>query len=87
MPSPFIAAVIGIAIVGWFATIAAIQQTKLTSARKRLLIIPAWLPWLMLALGAPIAQGVLPIVGALNIGGALTAGMLLPMIVSWLQGH
>lgn len=83
MPSPLLAGAIGIAVIGWFATITAIQNTSLGSFWKRLLILPAWLPWLTLALGATIVNGVMPLSGALNIGGAMTVGMLVSIVINW----
>jgi len=71
-----------IAIVGWFATIFAISRSSVSSKWKRILLIPSWIPWLGLALGAPILSGMIPLNDAVNIGGAMTTGMLVSIVVS-----
>lgn len=70
-----------IALIGWFGTIFAISRSKLSSSRKRILLIPSWIPWLALALGAPILSGIIPLSEAVNIGGAMTTGMLVSLVV------
>jgi hypothetical protein len=70
-----------IAIVGWFATIFAISRSSLSGKWKRILLIPSWIPWLGLALGAPILSGMIPLNDAINIGGAMTTGMLVSIVV------
>jgi len=74
-----------IALIGWFATILTISRSSMSSKRKRLLLIPSWIPWLALALGAPILSGLLPLNEAVNIGGALTTGMLVSLVISGRQ--
>ena len=74
-----------IALVGWFATIFAISRSSMSSKKKRVLLIPSWIPWLALALGAPILSGMIPLTEAVNIGGALTAGMLVSLVISGRQ--
>jgi hypothetical protein len=71
-----------IAIVGWFATIFAISRSSVSSKWKRILLIPSWIPWLGLALGAPILSGLIPLNDAVNIGGAMTTGMLVSIVVA-----
>jgi hypothetical protein len=71
-----------IALVGWFATVFAISRSSLSRKRKRILLMPSWIPWLALALGAPILSGIIPISEAVNIGGALTMGMVVSLVVS-----
>jgi hypothetical protein len=71
-----------IAIVGWFATIFAISRSSVSSKWKRILLIPSWIPWLGLALGAPILSGMIPLNDAVNIGGAMTTGMLVSIVVA-----
>jgi hypothetical protein len=61
-----------VALVGWFATIRVISNSALSSPRKRLLLVVSWIPWISLALGAPIFNGLLPLSEAVNIGGAMT---------------
>lgn len=85
MPSPAVVFVIVIAVVGWFATIRAISTSKLSTSKKRLLLIPSWIPWMALALGAPIFTGSLPLTEALNIGGAMTAGLMVSVVVAGRQ--
>jgi small basic protein len=70
-----------IAIVGWLATIFAISRSSLSRAWKRNLLIPSWIPWLALALGAPILSGLIPLNDAMSIGGAMTAGMVVSIVV------
>ena len=70
-----------IAIVGWFATIFAISRSPLDGKWKRILLIPSWIPWLALALGAPILSGMIPLNDAFSIGGAMTTGMLVSIVV------
>jgi hypothetical protein len=71
-----------IALIGWFATLFVIGRSKLNSRRKRILLIASWIPWLMLALGAPIISGIVSLSEAANIGGAMTMGMLVSVLVS-----
>lgn len=80
-PDPIIGAMI-VAIIGWFATLIAINRSALSSAWKRRCMIPSWIPWMGLALGAPILSGMIPLQQALNVGGALTAGMLVSLVIS-----
>jgi hypothetical protein len=82
MISPAVSGAIIIALTGWFATIFAIGRSSLSRRRKRILLIPSWIPWLALALGAPILSGLIPLADAINIGGAMTAGMLVSLVVS-----
>ena len=69
-----------IALVGWFATVFVIGRSRLNSRRKRILLIPSWIPWLTLALGAPISSGIISLSVAANIGGAMTMGMLVSVL-------
>lgn len=85
MPSPAVIIVIVIAVIGWFATIRAISTSRLKASRKRLLLIPSWIPWMALALGAPIFTGSLPLTEALNIGGAMTAGLMVSVVIAGRQ--
>jgi len=71
-----------IALVGWFATVFAISRSSLSGRHKRILLIPSWIPWLGLALGAPILSGLIPLSEAVNIAGALTTGMLVSIVIS-----
>jgi hypothetical protein len=82
MLSPMVAGAIFIALVGWFATIRAISASKLSSDRKQWLLIPSWIPWLVIALGAPILTGALSVANAINLGGALTMGMAVSIVFS-----
>ena len=83
MLSPMVAGAIFIALVGWFATIRAISASKLSSDRKQWLLIPSWIPWLVIALGAPILTGALSLANAINLGGALTMGMAVSIVFSY----
>src|SRR6185503_16326601 len=76
MISPAVTGAVIIALMGWFATIFAISRSRLSSKRKLLLLVPSWIPWMALALGAPILSGLIPWHEAINIGGAMTVGMV-----------
>ena len=80
-PNPIYVAMI-VAVIGWFATLVAVNRSSLSGAWKRRWMIPLWIPWMGLALGAPIMSGMIPIQQAINVGGALTTGMLVSMGVS-----
>ncbi|KPV50334.1 hypothetical protein SE17_27545 [Kouleothrix aurantiaca] len=80
--STVVSGAIIIALFGWFATIIAISRSKLSSQRKRMLLVPSWIPWLVLALGAPILSGLISWQDALNLGGAITTGMLVSVVIS-----
>jgi len=82
MISPTIAGAILVALVGWFATIRVIGASKLSSRKKHWLLIPSWIPWLALALGAPILTGHLAVPAAINLGGAMTMGMAVSVVFS-----
>ncbi len=71
-----------IAAIGWLATIRVISISRIQRIKKRTLLIPSWVLWLVVALGAPILSGVLPLPEALNIGGALTAGVVVSTVLS-----
>lgn len=69
-----------VAAIGWLATIRVISTSRIHAIKKRILLLPAWVAWLVVALGAPTLSGVLPVTEALNIGGALTAGIAVSML-------
>jgi hypothetical protein len=71
-----------IALIGWFATVFVISRSSLSGRRKRILLISSWIPWLALALGAPILSGTILLTEAVNIGGAMTMGMVVSLVVS-----
>lgn len=81
MPSSLVAVAMFVAFTGWFATLVAIKRSAFTARVKYLLMIPSWIPWLVLALGAPMLHGVLSLSGAVDIGGAITAGMICSMVL------
>jgi hypothetical protein len=85
MPSLDILAAIGLAAIGWIATVIVIRRSKLQERMQRFLMVPSWVPWIALALGAPAMHGVLPISNALSIGGAVTVGLLVPTLLSWIS--
>ncbi|MFO7169308.1 MAG: hypothetical protein DIU80_014885 [Chloroflexota bacterium] len=70
------------ALIGWFGTLIAIGGSQLSTLWKQLLLIPSWIPWAVLALGAPVVQGALDMSGAIGIAGAMTIGMTLSILVS-----
>jgi hypothetical protein len=82
MISPSVAGVILVALIGWFATIRAISGSKLKSSLKYWLLIPSWIPWMVVALGAPILAGSLSLDNAINLGGAMTMGMAISIVVA-----
>jgi hypothetical protein len=82
MTPPAVSGAIVIALIGWFATVFAISRSSMSRSHKRILLVPSWIPWLALALGAPILSGVLPLNDAVNIGGAMTMGMVVSLVVS-----
>jgi hypothetical protein len=86
MISPSIAGVILIALVGWFATIRVIGRSRLSNSTKQLLLIPSWIPWMLIALGAPILAGNLSLANAINLGGAMTMGMVVSVVFARNQG-
>jgi hypothetical protein len=81
MVSTAVSGAIIIAIVGWLATVFAISRSSLSSTWKRKLLVPSWIPWLALALGAPILSGLIPLSEAISVGGAMTTGMLVSIVV------
>jgi hypothetical protein len=80
MISPSVAVVILVALIGWFATIRVISGSKLSSGTKQWLLIPSWIPWMIVALGAPIIAGTLSLHNAINLGGAMTMGMVVSIV-------
>jgi hypothetical protein len=82
MISPTLAGAILVALVGWFATIRVISASKLSSRKKQWLLIPSWIPWMVFALGAPILAGSLSLSNAINLGGAMTMGMVVSVVFS-----
>jgi hypothetical protein len=82
MAAPAVTGAIVIALIGWFATIFAISKSPLSSKKKLLLLVPSWVPWMALALGAPILSGLIPLTEAVNIGGAITMGMVVSLFIS-----
>lgn len=70
------------ALVGWFATLVAIGGSRMSSLRKQLLLVPSWIPWAALALGAPVVRGSIDLSGALGIAGAMTVGMTVSILAS-----
>lgn len=81
VPHPVVGAIV-IALVGWFATLIAINRSSISAIWKRRLMLPSWIPWLGLALVAPILSGMIPFQEAINFGGALTTGMLVSVVIS-----
>jgi hypothetical protein len=75
MFSPSIVGAFLVALVGWYATIHLLKQSKLSQRTKKWLTIPMWVPWLCLALLTPVATGELPFANALTFGVAMVMGM------------
>lgn len=74
-----------VAAVGWLATIRVISTSRIDAIKKRILLLPVWVVWLAIALGAPILSGGLSVGDALNVGGALTAGIAMSMLLAALR--
>lgn len=85
MISSQVAGAIVIALIGWFATIRLISTARWSTSTKQLLLVASWVPWLVAALGAPILAGYINLSQAINIGGAITMGMAVSVVVSWRQ--
>jgi hypothetical protein len=75
----------GFALAGWFATLIVISGSRMRALWKQLLLVPSWIPWAGLALGAPVVRGSLDISGALGIAGAMTLGMLVSIVAAQLR--
>ena len=82
MVPPAVAVAILVALVGWLATIRVISASRLSSWKKQLLVVPSWIPWMALALGAPILGGFITLPNAINLGGAMTLGMMVSIVLS-----
>ncbi|KAB8144060.1 hypothetical protein F8S13_09240 [Chloroflexia bacterium SDU3-3] len=82
MFTPSIVFAIVVAVIGFLATIRAISTSKLSERTKRLLLIPSWVPWMALALGAPLLAGAIPLPDVLNMGGGMTAGLMVAVVVA-----
>ncbi len=66
-----------LALFGWLATVHWIKDRRTMSEKtKQLLIIPSWFPWMALALGSVVAQGMLPAQEALQGAMSFSVGML-----------
>ena len=85
MISPAVGAAVLIALIGWVATIRAISTSRWSGRVKQWLMVPSWVPWMALALGAPILSGAIPLQEALNMGGAMTIGMAVSIVLSGRQ--
>jgi hypothetical protein len=70
------------ALLGWFATLAVIGGSRLSAVWKQLLLVPSWIPWVALAMGAPVVRGSIDLGGALGIAGAMTIGMLFSIVAT-----
>ncbi len=57
-----------------------IGSSRLSSGIKQLLLLPSWIPWMLIALGAPILAGSLSLAQAINLGGAMTMGMVVSVV-------
>lgn len=86
MISSHVAGAIVIALIGWFATIRLISTARWSANTKQMLLVASWVPWLAIALGAPIMAGQISLTQAINLGGAITMGMAVSVVVSWRQG-
>ncbi|HEU4323715.1 MAG TPA: hypothetical protein VFS21_11250 [Roseiflexaceae bacterium] len=85
MISPAVGAAVLIALIGWLATLRVISNARISPKLKQWLLVPSWVPWMALALGAPIMSGMLPWQDALNMGGAMTVGMAVSIVLGGRQ--
>ncbi len=67
--------VIFTAIIGWLATIISIKNARINERSKQALLIISWMPWICIALGAPVISGYMALGDAINIAGAMTIGI------------
>ena len=75
-----------VAFFGWLATVHAIRtNTRLSDKLKRRLIVPSWFPWMVVALGAVVAQGRMSLDEAFQGGMSFSVGMLFFLISSQRQ--
>lgn len=66
-----------VALGGWLATAQWIKSRQtLSEHMKRMLIIPAWFPWMGMAVGAPVAQGQASLFDAFKLVASFSVGML-----------
>jgi hypothetical protein len=70
------------ALVGWFATLAVIGGSRLSALWKQVLLVPSWIPWVALAMGAPVVRGSIDFSGAIGIAGAMTIGMVFSIVAT-----
>jgi hypothetical protein len=63
------------ALAGWIATCYLIVHSSIPQHKRRLLIFPLWLVWMVVALGGPVFQGVMSITDAATTGLSVTVGM------------
>jgi len=72
-----------VALAGWLATAHWIRsRQKLSAQIKRMLIIPAWFPWMGIAMGAPVSQGQIALLDALKAVVSFSCGMLICLYFS-----
>ncbi len=72
-----------IALAGWLATAHWIKsRNTLSDQYKRMLIVPAWFPWMGMAMGAPIAQGQISFFEALKTVVSFSFGMMICLYVT-----
>ena len=72
-----------VALAGWLATAHWIKtREKLSDQYKRMLIVPAWFPWMGVAMGAPIAQGQIAFGDAFKTVLSFSFGMMICLYVT-----
>lgn len=72
-----------IALGGWLATAHWIKsRQRLNDQYKRMLIVPAWFPWMGIAMGGPVVQGQIAFVEAAKIALSFSCGMLFYMYMA-----
>jgi hypothetical protein len=86
MPTDAVITAIAIGVAGWLGTLIVIARSHMHARRKLLLLIPSWVPWAALALGGPVFAGSIDMASALNIGGAMTLGMTVSLLIGRRNG-
>ena len=72
-----------VALGGWLATAHIIKgRQKWSDQVKKMLIIPAWFPWMGVAMGAPVAQGQVALFDAFKAVVSFSFGMMICLYFS-----
>jgi hypothetical protein len=69
------------AFAGWIATCYCIVHSRIKPQTRRWLIIPLWFVWMIVAVGGPVFQGVVPVQDALSAVISLTIGLAFGVVM------